>query len=161
MPLEQSRGKTGRWTAGRRVSPKRLLKQRDEVAYLAEHDAKVCQSIGKVAPSGWYGGSPSYEVDERTLYRLAGQPLVVDEGGERVDVVEAPARLHVERDGGATTVKVLPAYTGAQYRARFDADARRPRAGGGCALGRARRTARPRRSRLRSRWTCAAPGTCS
>ena len=124
-PLEQSRNRTGGWTAGRRVSLKRLLEQRDEVAYLTEHDVKVCQSIRKVAPSGWYGGAPSYEVDERTLYRLAGHPLVVDEDGERVDVVEAPARLHVERGGGSTTVKVLPGYTGAHYRARFDADARR------------------------------------
>ncbi len=120
-PLEQTRQKNGDWTQGRRVALKRLLEQADGLDYLSDQDRKVGQTVRRIAPSGWGGGSPSYQTDERTLHRLAGHPLVVDELGNPVDVVEVAPEIHVERGDGRARLEIRPPWSGRHYQCDLDA----------------------------------------
>ena len=119
-PLEQTSQKDGRWTAGRRVALKRLLEQADDIVHLSDQDRKACQTIRKIAPSGWSGGPTRYETDERTLYRLAGHPLVIDADGDPLAVVEEPPEIHVERKEGIARLVLHPGWSGRHYQVGFE-----------------------------------------
>lgn len=124
-PLEQSLGKNGSWSAGRRVALKRLLEQTGNLPYLTEQDIKAGATIRKYAAYGWGGGSPSYETDHRTLFRLAGHPLVMDEAGQTLAVVEVPPALLMSEIDGVAQLRIEPAFNGEHYQGDFDAEHRR------------------------------------
>ena len=119
-PLEQTRQRNGDWTQGRRVALKRLLEGAEGLDYLSDQDRKVGQTVRRIAPSGWGGGSPSYRTDERTVHRLAGHPLVVDEFGNAVEVVEVAPEIHVERGDGGARLEIRPPWSGRHYQCEFD-----------------------------------------
>jgi len=68
-PLEQSLGKNGSWSAGRRVSLKRLREQTGKLPPMLEQDIKASSTIQKRESYGWGGGSPTYDTTPRTLFQ--------------------------------------------------------------------------------------------
>ena len=122
-PLEQSLGKNGEWTGGRRVALKRLREQAGSLEHLIAQDVKASSTIQKYE-YGW-GGNTTYETDERTVYQLQGHPCVLDESGDRIDVVEQPPALKLSEIDGALQLTIEPVFHGAHYRTRIDRDNRR------------------------------------
>ncbi|ASJ70774.1 DEAD/DEAH box helicase [Granulosicoccus antarcticus] len=123
-PVEQTRGKNGEWSSGRRVALKRLLEQADTMEHLIDQDLKASRSIQKVASYGW-GGATTYETTQRTTYQLVGHPGVYDPQGERVDVVERPPVLHLSEADGTIRLIVEPELKSGHYLSELDAGNRR------------------------------------
>ena len=124
-PIEQTLGKSGNWSAGRRVALKRLLEQADSMPHLLAQDIKAGSTIHKLPSYGWGGGSPSYETSERTAYQLIGHPHVFDEQGQLIDVIERPAELHLSESNGQLQLSIQPAYQSNHYRTELDLPNRR------------------------------------
>ena len=122
-PLEQSLGKSGKWTGGRRVALKRLKEEATSLTHLIAQDVKASAAIRKV-DYGWSGGV-TYETDERTVYQLQGHPCVFDKIGDRYDIVEQAPALKLSDVDGALQLSIEPAFDGAHYRTRMDRDNRR------------------------------------
>ena len=122
-PLEQSLGKNGEWTSGRRVALKRLREHAGSLEHLIAQDVKACATIQKYE-YGW-GGKTTYETDERTVYQLQGHPFALDESGDRFDIVEQPPFLKLSEMDGALQLTFEPVFDGAHYRTRIDRDNRR------------------------------------
>ncbi len=123
-PIEQTRGKNGQWSSGRRVALKRLLEQADTMDHLIEQDMKASGTIQKLAPYSW-GGSPIYETSQRTLYQLIGHPNVYDIHEQRVDVIERPPVLHLRQADGGLRLIVEPERKSGHYQSELDAENRR------------------------------------
>jgi len=119
-PLEQSLAKNGNWSGGRRVSLKRLREQTGKLPPMLEQDIKASSTIQKRESYGWGGGSPTYDTTPRTLFQLIGHPLVIDEFGEKIDVVEQPAELKVSEVDDAVCISIEPRSRGASYISRLD-----------------------------------------
>jgi len=124
-PVEQSLGKDGNWTAGRRVALKRLIEQASSMTHLIEQDIKASRTIRKEASNGWGGGTPSYHTSERTIFQLTGHPLVFNEEGQRIDVVECPPVLKLREENGKVLLTIEPFYEGSNYQSLLDTDNRR------------------------------------
>jgi len=124
-PIEQKRGKQGRWSSGRRVALKRLREQSDEFPHLSAQDRKACGTIRKIMPSAWHAGAPTYQTDERTVFALAGHPHVLDENAAPLEIVAIAPELHIERGDDAVLVRLLPPWSGRHYQARHDEHAQR------------------------------------
>ncbi len=107
-PIEQSMGKQGQWSQGRKVSLQRLKNNSADFDYLSEQDRKAADSIRKYNNYGWGGGN-RYETDQRTAYHLVGHPHVYDDAGNTIEVVEVPAELRMDEEGDTVTVKMHPA----------------------------------------------------
>ena len=122
-PLEQTLGKNGEWTGGRRVALKRLREQASSIEHLITQDVKASATIQKYE-YGW-GGKTSYETDERTVYQLQGHPCVLDEAGDRIDIVEQAPALKLSEVDSALQLTLEPVFDGAHYRTRIDRDNRR------------------------------------
>lgn len=117
-PLEQSLGKNGQWTGGRRVALKRLREQATTLPHLISQDVKASASIQKLS-YGW-GGSTTYETDQRTVYQLMGHPCIFDEQGERFDVVECPPMLTLSETDNGLKLNINPIFDGAHYTSHID-----------------------------------------
>lgn len=122
-PLEQSMGKNGEWTGGRRVALKRLREQADTLPHLTAQDVKASSTIQKLS-YGWNGGT-TYETDQRTVFQLIGHPCVFDEFGDRIDVVEQPPLLKLGEVDGKLHLSVEPPFDGAHYKTDLDEENRR------------------------------------
>ena len=123
-PVEQTHGKSGHWSSGRRVALKRLLEQADTMDYLITQDIRASQTIQKLGPYSW-GGSPTYETNQRTLYQLVGHPCVYNREGQRVDVIERPPVLHLSTADGTRRLIVEPERKGGNYQSELDSVNRR------------------------------------
>ncbi len=119
-PLEQTMGKNGQWTGGRRVALKRLREQASTLPHLISQDAKASATIQKLN-QGW-GSGTTYETDQRTVYQLVGHPCVFDEHGERYDVVERPPVLQLTDIDGRIKLSIEPAFQGNHYDSELDVD---------------------------------------
>lgn len=117
-PIEQSLGKNGQWTAGRRVALKRLREQATTLPHLSPQDVKASATIQKLS-YGW-NGSTTYETDQRTVYQLTGHPCVFNEYAERLDVVEQPPVLTLTETDGGLRLNVEPLFDGAHYKSQID-----------------------------------------
>lgn len=117
-PVEQSLGKSGRWSGGRKVALKRLREQSDSMPFLLPQDIKAASTVQKYA-YGW-NNKISYETDERTVFQLVGHPCVYDSDGEQVDVVEQPAVLSISNEADQLLLRVQPSFLGPHYRTQLD-----------------------------------------
>jgi len=124
-PIEQTLGKKGEWSAGRRVALKRLKKEAGSLSHLLEQDRKASTTIVEEPSYGWRGGSPNYITTERTHYQLVGHPQVLDEDGQCIDVIEQPPELSLTESDGQLLLSFKPDYEGDHYISRFDAINRR------------------------------------
>ena len=93
-PLEQRLGKSGKWSAGRAVSLKRLHGKADEMNFLTDQDKKAAAAI-ESWHVGWGTSAREYEVGARAVYQLVGHPHVVRDNGQMIEVVESAARLEI------------------------------------------------------------------
>jgi len=105
-PIEQTLGKNGNWSAGRRVALKRLKEDADKMQHLLEQDTKAAATIIKLS-SGW-DRTTTYETNNRTVYQLIGHPHVYDPDGQRLNVQERPAKLSVQNRGENFVLMVEP-----------------------------------------------------
>lgn len=119
-PLEQSLGKDGKWTSGRRVGLKRLLEQSSNLPFLLEQDVRASATIQKLAAYGWGGGSPTYETNQRTAYQLIGHPHVYDQYWARIDVVDCPPALHLAEAKDNLHLSIKPERKGGNYQTALD-----------------------------------------
>ena len=117
-PLEQSLGKTGQWTGGRRVALKRLREQASTLPHLISQDAKASATIQKLS-HGW-GGGTAYETDQRTVFQLVGHPCIYDDQGERYDVVERPPVMQLTDIDGRVKLSIEPPFKGNHYDSELD-----------------------------------------
>lgn len=117
-PMEQSLGKNGQWTGGRRVALKRLREQATSLPHLTPPDVKASATIQKLS-YGW-NGSTTYETDQRTVYQLTGHPFVFDEHGERFDVIECPPALTLTETDSGLKLNIEPLFDGAHYKSQID-----------------------------------------
>ncbi len=109
QPFEQRLGKTGRWSAGRSVSLKRLF-ERDGVDYLSEHDNQVCKAIS-LDEYGFFGGKAGHYIDgTQALHALAGHPLVfrADAPKTALEIVRHEPQLQVASAGSKVRVQIVP-----------------------------------------------------
>lgn len=118
-PVEQTLGKTGKWSAGRRVALKRLKEESDKMQHLLEQDTKAAASITK-NNYGWHG-TTTYETSNRTVYQLIGHPHLYDPDGGRLSVQERPAHLIVQKRGDDFLLSVEPSGHDHHYLSVFDA----------------------------------------
>jgi superfamily II DNA or RNA helicase len=124
-PIEQTLGKKGEWSAGRRVALKRLKKEAGSLSHLLEQDRKASATIVEEPSYGWGGGSPNYLTTERTLFQLVGHPQVLDEDDQPIDVIEQPPELSLTESDGQLLLSFKPDYEGDHYTSRIDAINRR------------------------------------
>ena len=122
-PLEQSQGKNGQWTGGRRVALKRLKEQAASMTHLSAQDVKAGAAIQKV--TGGWNTSVGYETDQRTVFALIGHPYIYDEDEERYDIVEQPPLLTISEVNESLKLSITPEYNGAHYRTQLDTANRR------------------------------------
>lgn len=73
QPLEQKLGKTGRWSKGRNVALKRLLRGTN-LDYITDQDRRVSQTIQM--ESSYYSGTTYYFDGQKAILELIGHPLV-------------------------------------------------------------------------------------
>lgn len=117
-PVEQTLGKSGNWSAGRRVALKRLKDEAKNMQHLLEQDIKAAGTIIKYN-SGW-DRATTYETSDRTVYQLIGHPHVYDTDGHRLNVQERPAQLSVHKRGDDFVVVVEPTGHEHNYISAFD-----------------------------------------
>lgn len=118
-PIEQSLGKTGKWSVGRRVALKRLKEESGKMQHLLEQDTKAANSITK-NHYGWQG-TTTFETSNRTVYQLIGHPHVYDPDGGRLSVQERPAQLIVKKQGDDFLLSTEPRGHDHHYISVFDA----------------------------------------
>ncbi len=87
--------------------------------HLIEQDIKASKTIQKLAPYSW-GGAPTYETSQRTLYQLVGHPCVYDQQGQRVDVIERPPVLHLSEADGELRLVIEPERNSGHYQSELD-----------------------------------------
>ncbi len=122
-PIEQTLGKNGQWSGGRKVALKRLREEASSMPHLLPQDIKASNTIQKLS-YGWEGRT-TYETDTRTVYQLKGHPYVFMDDGELVDVLEQPPVLTVANEKEQLRVKVEPKFNGVHYSATVDINDRR------------------------------------
>lgn len=119
-PVEQTLGKSGQWSGGRRVSLKRLLEKSGDMPHLLDQDRRASSTIQKFAAYGWGGGNPSYETNQRTVYQLVGHPHVYNDEGQNIDVVLKPPELHLSEADGKLKLTLVPEFLSDHYRTELD-----------------------------------------
>ena len=124
-PLEQTQGKGGQWSAGRRVALKRLLEQASDMPHLLEQDRNASRTIHKLPSYRWGNGSPSYETSQRTAYQLVGHPHVFDQQGQPIDVIDRPPELRLTEKNGLLQLSLQPKYQPNHYYNELDSPNRR------------------------------------
>lgn len=123
-PIEQTLGKDGQWSSGRRVALKRLAEKPDGMDHLTELDIKASRTIQKQVSYRW-GESTNYETTQRTLFELRGHPCIFTRDGERVDVIERPPVLHLSELEGRLRLVIDPERRSNQYQSEMDIENRR------------------------------------
>ncbi|PKN24395.1 MAG: hypothetical protein CVU65_11885 [Deltaproteobacteria bacterium HGW-Deltaproteobacteria-22] len=104
-PVLQKRNKTGRWSAGKLLTLKKLAMEGHQMTFLTEADREICRGIRKVDSRGY---ATSFELDLRKAWpHLIGHPQVfwssaldvpvrIEEGRPEVLVQSGPGGdLHV------------------------------------------------------------------
>ena len=117
-PIEQTLGKNGNWSGGRKVALKRLKENADEMQHLLEQDIKAAATILKLN-YGW-DRATTYETSDRTVYQLIGHPHLYDRDGQRMKVQERVAKLSVQNHGDDFVLKVEPSGHEKQYISVWD-----------------------------------------
>ena len=119
-PLEQRLGKSGKWSAGRAVSLKRLHGKADEMNFLTDQDKKAAAAI-ESWHVGWGTSAREYEVGARAVYQLVGHPYVVSDNGQMIEVVESAARLEIGTHDDHLKLAMIPEpIASLNYRMAFD-----------------------------------------
>lgn len=105
-PVEQTLGKNGNWSIGRKVALKRLKETADKMQHLLEQDTNAAATIIKLS-YGW-DRNTTYETDDHTVYQLIGHPHVYTPDGQRLTVQERPAKIRVQKRGDDFMLTVEP-----------------------------------------------------
>ncbi len=106
-PMQQSCDKSGKWSAGRAVSMKRLHEKTSEMDFLTDQDRKAAAAID-FWNVGWSSSAREYTVSSRSVYQLVGHPYVYNSNGENIDVVELIPRISIETVGEHLIMKLTP-----------------------------------------------------
>ena len=104
--LEQTRGKTGKWSKGRKVAIDRLVEGRG-LRYLTDRDWQVCDAILE----RWLKRSKYFGYDfSAAIGALAGHPNVfrMDSRTTPVEVVRALPQVQISGKGTDLVVKLVP-----------------------------------------------------
>ncbi len=112
-PIEQTLGKNGNWSAGRKVALKRLKETATKMQHLLEQDTKAAATIEKLT-YGW-DRATTYETNNRTVYQLIGHPHIFDDKGQRLNVQERVAKLSVQNRVDDFVLMVEPSGHEYQY----------------------------------------------
>lgn len=97
-PREQKMAASGKWSAGRNLSLKRLAGENPDLEYLTEQDLRVCACIKRERETGYYGREV-YRLDlDRALPLLVGHPQVY---------LDATATLRLELNAGEPELQLV------------------------------------------------------
>ena len=109
--LEQKKSAKGTWSKGRTMTFKRLIQERDGMAWLSEQDQKLLACIEKFH-TGFYGGLDYVLPIEKGLPLLIGHPLVcwADAPDTPVDVVKGEVALHLQEQAGQISLQLEPRF---------------------------------------------------
>ncbi|MCC6490535.1 MAG: DEAD/DEAH box helicase [Candidatus Hydrogenedentes bacterium] len=101
--------RSGGWTKGKAISPKRLSAEKEKLGYLTPQDREACSHILVEVENGRYYGSRTYfSYKSRILLALVGHPLVFWHGGGSVEVVRGEPELRVVRNGKRVVISMSP-----------------------------------------------------
>ncbi|MDR2706254.1 MAG: DEAD/DEAH box helicase [Planctomycetaceae bacterium] len=110
-PYEQSRTKSGLWTAGRKIAMSRLYHNKQLMTFLTEQDKNICSQI-KYQRYGYYGNE-NYSLDANVLLMLVGHPLVFDNANpnNKIEVRQGKPVLEITKSAEGTlqiTINPIP-----------------------------------------------------
>ena len=101
--------RSGGWTKGKAISPKRLSAEKEQFSYLTPQDREACSHITvEVDQDRYYGSKTYYRYKSRILLALVGHPLVFWASGGSVEVVRGEPELRVVRNGNRVVISMSP-----------------------------------------------------
>ncbi len=107
-PKEQKLGAAGRWSKGKPIALKRLMREQESVSALTSQDKLVAACIRRYEQ--YYGGS-SYELDTASaLVALIGHPALcwADAPDARVEVAKGEVVLQLKEKAGHISLQLEP-----------------------------------------------------
>ncbi|MBJ6751120.1 SNF2-related protein [Geomonas anaerohicana] len=111
-PREQKQAPTGKWSAGRNVSFKRLAEDAESLDYLSAQDRLICACIKKERGSGYYNRE-SYVLDQDLAVPLMiGHPQVYLDAAAsvRLELVHGEPELQLTTEGEFLQLQFFPPF---------------------------------------------------
>jgi len=114
QPREQKLTATGKWSAGRNVSLKRLAEETKSFDFLSEQDLRICGCIKQERESGYgYYGREVYRLDlDRALPLMVGHPQVYLDPSASVslELVSGEPELQLATQGETLVMTLFPPF---------------------------------------------------
>ncbi|QXE92220.1 ATP-dependent helicase [Geomonas subterranea] len=111
-PREQKQGPSGKWSAGRNVSLKRLVEETESLDYLTPQDLLICGCIKKERGTGYYGRE-SYQLDQdQAVPLMIGHPHVYLDAAAsvRLELVHGEPELQLTTQGEFLQLQLFPPF---------------------------------------------------
>jgi superfamily II DNA or RNA helicase len=111
-PREQKQTASGKWSAGRNVSLKRLAEEADSLDFLTGQDRLICGCIKLERGHGYYNRD-SYQLNlEQALPLMIGHPHVYLDpaGSTRLELVRGEPELQLVTEGDTLKLHIYPPF---------------------------------------------------
>ena len=111
-PREQKLSPSGKWTAGRNVSLKRLLTEARDFDFLTEQDLLICSCIKQERESGYYGREVCRLDLDRAIPLLVGHPQVYLDltASVRLELSHGEPELQLVTEGDTLVMTLFPPF---------------------------------------------------
>ncbi|MBU5612421.1 DEAD/DEAH box helicase [Geomonas azotofigens] len=111
-PREQKQAPSGKWSAGRNVSLKRLVEDAESLDYLSAQDRLICGCIKKERGTGFYNRE-SYVLDQdQAVPLMIGHPHVYLDAGAsvRLELVHGEPEIQLTSEGAFLQLQFFPPF---------------------------------------------------
>ena len=111
-PREQKQSATGKWSAGRNVSLKRLAEEADGIDFLSEQDRLICGCIKQERGYGYYGRDGHRLDQDQAVPLMIGHPHVyLDPAASvRLELVRGEPEIQLVTEGETLELRIDPPF---------------------------------------------------